>query len=136
MRTYTHIPIVPVKRRARFTRNGRAYVDAKTKAELQIIRDSYTGELLEGPLALFVGVYKPAPKGIRKVVPFTVKPDIDNVLKCVMDGLNGVAYKDDSQVVLVTIVKYDRQPGIQEGTVYEIHEIGGMDAPEHLPSGD
>ena len=27
------------------------------------------------------------------------KPDGDNVLKCVMDALNGVAYADDSQVV-------------------------------------
>lgn len=128
MRTYVHIPIIPVKRRPRFTRQGRAYIDAKTKAEMEVVRKSYKGDMLEGPLALFVGVYKPTPKGIRKIIPFTVKPDVDNVLKAVMDGLNGVAYKDDSQVVMTTAVKYDRQPGIHEGTVYEIHQIGGMDA--------
>jgi Holliday junction resolvase RusA-like endonuclease len=30
------------------------------------------------------------------------KPDIDNVLKIVLDALNGVAYKDDSRVVSVS----------------------------------
>lgn len=34
------------------------------------------------------------------------KPDIDNVLKAVMDALNGAAYVDDKQVVSVTCRKY------------------------------
>ena len=34
------------------------------------------------------------------------KPDIDNVLKVVLDSLNGIAYKDDSQVVDVIGKKY------------------------------
>ena len=33
------------------------------------------------------------------------KPDIDNVLKVVLDALNGVAYKDDSRVVAVSARK-------------------------------
>ena len=33
------------------------------------------------------------------------KPDIDNVLKIVLDALNGVAYKDDSRVVMVSAKK-------------------------------
>lgn len=31
--------------------------------------------------------------------------DVDNVLKCVLDGMNGVAYHDDSQVVLANVAK-------------------------------
>ena len=33
------------------------------------------------------------------------KPDIDNVIKVVCDALNGVAYHDDTQVVMVNVKK-------------------------------
>ncbi len=35
----------------------------------------------------------------------TKKPDIDNIVKAVLDALNGLAYKDDTQVVQVTANK-------------------------------
>lgn len=34
------------------------------------------------------------------------KPDIDNIAKTIMDGLNGVAYEDDKQVVRLEIEKH------------------------------
>ncbi|MFR8057006.1 MAG: RusA family crossover junction endodeoxyribonuclease [Dialister invisus] len=34
------------------------------------------------------------------------KPDIDNILKAVLDALNGVAYEDDKQVIEVTCRKW------------------------------
>lgn len=34
------------------------------------------------------------------------KPDIDNIAKSIMDGLNGVAYEDDKQVVRLEIEKH------------------------------
>jgi Holliday junction resolvase RusA-like endonuclease len=41
------------------------------------------------------------------------KPDIDNVEKCVFDGLNGVVWKDDVQVVEVRKRKrYAQTPGV------------------------
>ncbi len=36
----------------------------------------------------------------------TKKPDIDNVVKIVLDGLNRIAYKDDTQVVSLVCEKY------------------------------
>lgn len=36
----------------------------------------------------------------------TLTPDIDNVIKAVCDGLNGLAYKDDAQIVEVVAKKY------------------------------
>ena len=42
-----------------------------------------------------------------------VKPDTDNVIKSVLDGLNGVAYADDKQVTNIRAVKvYDEEPHI------------------------
>ncbi|XZN30187.1 RusA family crossover junction endodeoxyribonuclease [Clostridium perfringens] len=35
----------------------------------------------------------------------TKKPDVDNIAKIILDSLNGVAYKDDSQIVDLRIIK-------------------------------
>lgn len=37
---------------------------------------------------------------------FLKKPDSDNIAKIICDSLNGLAYKDDSQVALLNIEKY------------------------------
>jgi len=36
-------------------------------------------------------------KGLKKTAPKTPKPDCDNLLKGILDALNGIAYADDSQ---------------------------------------
>lgn len=36
----------------------------------------------------------------------TVKPDCDNIIKAVLDALNGIAYNDDKQVVSVECSKH------------------------------
>ena len=44
----------------------------------------------------------------------TKKPDIDNVYKIVADALNGIAYRDDSQIVAASIEKhYAEQPRVE-----------------------
>ena len=41
----------------------------------------------------------------------TKKPDCDNIVKCYLDALNDVAYKDDTQVVTCAINKlYGEEP--------------------------
>ena len=43
----------------------------------------------------------------------TKKPDIDNIVKSVMDALNGVAWHDDAQVVSILARKeYDENAGL------------------------
>lgn len=45
--------------------------------------------------------------------PHTSTPDIDNLIKSILDGLNGVAFKDDSQIWRVTASKtYNARPGV------------------------
>lgn len=53
----------------------------------------------------------------------TKKPDIDNVFKAIADSLNGIAYKDDSQIISGTVSKfYSEQPRV-EVTIKEINEM-------------
>ena len=44
----------------------------------------------------------------------TVKPDWDNIGKIISDALNGIAYKDDAQVVSCTVEKrYSNTPCVE-----------------------
>lgn len=115
MKWHTVSPI-PVKRRARFRKSGAAYVDKNTKADLKRVADSYDGDFYpKEPVALVISVFQQLPesKAWMGIQPFTLKPDVDNIIKAVMDGLNGVAFLDDKQVVFVSCKKNNRTNDIQ-----------------------
>lgn len=68
----------------------------------------------DGPVAILMNLVFEPPRSASKtlkrdmiegsVYP-TKKPDIDNCVKSIMDGLNGVAYLDDRQVVAIVVNK-------------------------------
>lgn len=78
--------------------------------------------LLEGPVAVVLNIrcQIPASWSQRKQLQAqngeiqpTTKPDIDNVEKAIFDGINGVVWRDDVQVVEVTKRKvYSSVPGV------------------------
>ena len=51
---------------------------------------------------------------------YTKKPDADNIAKIILDSLNGLAYKDDSQVSCLLVLK---DYGEQEKVIVEVEEI-------------
>lgn len=55
----------------------------------------------------------------RQIKP-AKKPDCDNIMKIICDALNGFAYKDDAQIVLVQIGKEYAEDG---RTVVKIREV-------------
>ena len=66
---------------------------------------------LEGPIRLSLSVVIMTPKSWSKkrqaVLNYaTTRPDLDNVTKALMDGLNGVAWHDDRQVVELSVEKH------------------------------
>lgn len=83
------------------------------------VRDAYLLEHggqkpLEGPLTVAVTALLPIPKSetiARKklmhddLIRPTKKPDIDNIVKAVLDALNGVAWVDDKQICELTAAK-------------------------------
>lgn len=97
-------------------RAGRAhaYMPASTLLAEWRIRDAwitaYGEEPSDGPLLLVLGVWLPIPTSVAKkrratAEPVT-RPDLDNYLKLALDALNGVAFKDDSQIVRIVAAKH------------------------------
>lgn len=132
------IPFVAGKDRPRFTRSGHTYTTAKTAAHEQEIAWLYRqagGKLhVSEALEMHVTVTKPLPKSIPKKVTiraYTQKPDVDNILKLVMDALNGVAHHDDKQIVRSKVEKLPQMrdqteqmivtimPALQSEDIYE-----------------
>lgn len=109
---------VPVgKGRPRFG-NGHAYTPQKTADYEELVVWEYKrqcGKFYEGAVVLMIFAYYPIPKSATKkniekmlngIIRPTVKPDCDNVVKVIADSLNGIAYKDDSQIAELRIDKY------------------------------
>lgn len=80
-------------------------------------------DLVEGPVLvrMFIALQVPASWSQKKQraalegLHFpTTKPDVDNTVKAVFDGLNGVVWKDDVQVVdLVLSKRYSSTPRVE-----------------------
>jgi Holliday junction resolvase RusA-like endonuclease len=109
------VPGEPVgKARPRVTKWG-AYTPEKTVLYENLIKTCYNGKVYEGAVGINVRAFYSIPKSASKKARLemesferfpTKKPDCDNVLKIIGDALNGVAYKDDSQIVKASIEKY------------------------------
>lgn len=112
------------KGRARFG-NGRTYTPAKTVAYEGLIalagQEAMNGrDLIERPIYLRVTAIFATPKSwskkkrsARPIHWHTSRADLDNIIKAVGDGLNGIVWKDDSQIAMVQAQKmYGATPGL------------------------
>lgn len=83
--------------------------------------------MLDVRIFAYYGIPKSASKKRRqemleKRIRPTKKPDFDNIGKIICDSLNGIAYRDDAQIVDSMVRKfYDETPRV----VVSIREIGG-----------
>lgn len=69
---------------------------------------------VEGPLSMTLHFFLPRPRSLPKRVEFpTTRPDLDNFAKAVLDALRGVIYRDDAQIVHLSVSKhYNDVPGV------------------------
>lgn len=116
------------KGRPRFGRNGVVYTDRETEAYERSVVAWYrkscgNARITDGTVCKvdIVAIYRipiRASKVDRKAMEARAilprrKPDADNVAKIILDALNGVAYKDDSAVVALSVRKlYGFDPGV------------------------
>lgn len=101
------------------TRTGRAYTPGKTKNYEYWIRTFFIEKYpnfipLENKVKVTIEAFFDIPKCTSKkniglmfkneICP-TKKPDIDNITKIVLDAMNKFAYKDDTQVTELSVIK-------------------------------
>jgi Holliday junction resolvase RusA-like endonuclease len=111
------------KGRPRFTKNGHVYTPDETKRYESLVglsyRNSAKGYKFTSPVRVTIKAYHKPPKKSKKVVEDmlsgrilpTKKPDADNIAKIILDGLNKVAWDDDTQVVEFMVTKrYSEEP--------------------------
>lgn len=123
------------KERPRYSsRTRRMYTPEATRSFEEKVKWSFTSKynismkLSEKPFkAKITAIFKPADSLSKKKkeelirkVDYTHKPDVDNIAKIILDSLNGLAYKDDSQVTALLVFK---DYGEENKIIVELEEI-------------
>lgn len=123
------------KQRPRYSsKTHRMYTPTATRSFEEKVKWSFTQkynvttELSEKPFkAKITAVFEP-PKSLSNKkkeelidkIDYTKKPDADNIAKAILDSLNGLAYKDDSQVSELLVQK---DYGTENKIIVELEEI-------------
>lgn len=127
--------IPQVKQRPRFsTRNGKVLTyTPKTTARFEnLVRLKAEKEFIQplsGSIRLAIRFFLPRPQRlIWKNKPMNElycdkRPDIDNLAKSVIDGLNGVAFKDDGQISDLHVTKKYHAGNSEPKTIIIVENI-------------
>lgn len=127
------------KGRPRFKRVGnfvQTYTPANTAEYERLVKLRFQnagGAITDKPVKIEIVACFAPPKSARKkdkiemlanrILP-TKKPDCDNIAKIVLDALNKIAYKDDSQVIELSVKKLYSEVAKVSVHIEEI-EVGG-----------
>lgn len=107
------------KARHRMTRTGHAYTPKETVSYESLVKHIFHTKYPdwvphEGPVQMEISAFFDIPKSAPKkrailmltnALRPTKRPDTDNISKIIKDSLNGILYRDDSQVVTDTVHK-------------------------------
>lgn len=128
------------KARPRFTRRGGVYTKKETVDYEKTVRTCFSAATTkqnylikkDGPILVCIDACFPIPISWTKgkqlaakngTLQHTSKPDFDNVAKIIIDALNGLAWKDDSQIVSATVRKhFSENPRVEVIIRGEINE--------------
>jgi Holliday junction resolvase RusA-like endonuclease len=124
------------KGRPKFARRGNfvsTYTPTKTRDYEELIRDAAktamgSAEPIEAPVMACIYITVPIPASCSKKRSAACldgserpckKPDIDNIVKAYLDSMNGIVYKDDTQVISLHATKVYGTVGMVEVMVQE-----------------
>jgi len=114
------IPVPKARPRATMARGHAQMYTPKTTADYEkkiaaAWKRQFGDTPMEGPLCVRIHFGLPIPRSapkkdkeamLNQEQKPTKKPDLDNLAKAAMDALNGIAYKDDDQIVTLLLKKY------------------------------
>ena len=87
------------KQRPRSDGRGNFYTPSATRAYEKVVaysaRNGGVRKQIEGPVRMKVAIYWPDRR----------RRDLTNAVKSIEDGLNGIAYEDDSQIAELVVTK-------------------------------
>ena len=127
------------KGRPRFAKRGnyvQTYTPVKTKSyedEVRLLatKAKGSGSTLESSVSVFIYISFSVPQSYSKrkreaclsgETKHTKKPDLDNVAKAIIDGMNGIIFKDDSQIINLHVTKVYAEVGKVEVLIREENE--------------
>lgn len=116
--------------RPRFARRGKfvmTYDDKKSRDWKETVAKEAKAngcKPLEGPLKMTLTFRLEKPKSAHKsrIWPI-VRPDLDNYIKAIKDGLNKICYPDDSQIVILEATKKYATDGFPPGVLIRVERI-------------
>ncbi len=115
----------PVTRLIPMDKKERPWREKVRQTVLAAMTDNHFDGFARGvPVELCVGFVVVRPKTVRRYSP-TVKPDLDKLLRCLMDGLtdSGIIH-DDAQIINIAASKgYARSPDDHPGCVVRLTAI-------------
>jgi len=135
--------VIP-KQRPRIYR-GHAFTPKETKEYEAKVKKSYLTQVSDKkslyeenmPIVAFITIHQQIPKSFSKkkvqlaldeaLVPTTHNGDIDNFCKSILDGLNGVAFQDDCQIVRMHARKVYALEPYAEVTLMSLDEYRLLD---------
>ena len=100
------------KERPRKGKNGGFYTPKKTKDYETLVgwyaRNAYKGNPSEKAIIVELNIFFKLPQRTTEIegAYCMKKADVDNISKSVLDGLNGIVWLDDKQVVELIVRKY------------------------------
>lgn len=113
--------------RPRFTQKNEAphvfdsQAQAKYGTQIQL-KSQHREPLITSPIHMNIAFYFEASKKHKHGTPHSSRPDLDNLIKWVLDNANNIIFKDDSLVVSLVASKYYDN---YQRTEFTIREIDG-----------
>ena len=122
MKVEFFVPEIRGKGRPRFTRNGHAFTDEKTRNYENLVKllamqamEKAGATVTDKPVKATIHAYFEIPKSYSKKKIQAIidgkekplkKPDLDNIIKsCGGDGCNKIIFKDDAQIYSIVATK-------------------------------